>query len=111
LASYSQSLANDEVNVKSFGGRRDHWADLADEFPQYHRKASFLMIFAMLEDDLTQFCKAIAAEQALKTTVFDSEGRGIERAKTYLTIIARFTFRANTRDWQTIKAFGDLKTF
>jgi hypothetical protein len=109
LASYNQSLANDEVNVKSFGGRRDHWADLADEFPQYHRKASFLMIFAMLEDDLTQFCKAIAAEQALKTTVFDSEGRGIERAKTYLTIIARFTFPANTRDWQTIKAFGDLR--
>ena len=68
LASYNQSLANDELNVKSFGGRRDHWADLANEFPQYHRKASFLMIFAMLEDDLTQFCKAIAAEQ--KTEAF-----------------------------------------
>src|ERR1700730_11864271 len=75
LASYNRSLKDDDLNLKSFGGRRDHWADLANEFPQYHRKASFLMIFAMLEDDLTQFCKAIAAEQKLTATVFDTAGR------------------------------------
>jgi hypothetical protein len=77
LASYNQSLANDELNVKSFGGRRDHWADLADEFPQYQRKASFLMIFAMFEDDLTQFCKAIAAEQKVTTALKDVPGKGM----------------------------------
>lgn len=109
LASYNQSLANDELNVKSFGGRRDHWADLANEFPQYHRKASFLMIFAMLEDDLTQFCKAIAAEQKLTATVFDTAGRGIERAKAYLAKTASFPFPAAAAEWQKIKIYADVR--
>lgn len=109
LASYNRSLANDELNIKSFGGRCDHWADLADEFPEYHRKASFLMVFAMLEDDLSQFCKAIATEQKLTTPLTDASGKGIERAKFYLTKVARFAFPARTIEWQTIKSFGDVR--
>jgi hypothetical protein len=109
VASYNQSLANDELNVKSFGGRRDHWADLANEFPQYHRKASFLMIFALLEDDLTQFCTAIAAEQKLTTTVFNTPGKGIERAKAYLTKVAGLPFPASTPEWQRIKLLSDVR--
>jgi hypothetical protein len=109
LASYNQSLANDELNLKSFGGRRDHWADLANEFPQYYRKASFLMIFAMFEDDLTQFCQAIRAEQKLTTTVFETDGRGIERAKAYLAKTAGFSFTAKIAEWQKIKIYGVLR--
>ena len=109
LASYNRSLVDDNLNLKSFGGRRDHWANLADEFPEYHRKASFLMIFAMLEDDLSQFCKAIAAEQKVTTALKDVPGKGIERAKDYLTKAVHFAFPASTREWQTIKAFGDVR--
>jgi hypothetical protein len=109
LASYNQSLADDELNLRSFGGRRDHWADFANEFPQYHRKASFLMIFAMLEDDLTEFCKAIAAKQKLTITLSATRGRGIERAKTYLTKVAGFAFPANTPEWQRIKVLADVR--
>jgi hypothetical protein len=109
LASYNRSLANDELNLESFGGRRDHWADLANEFPQYHRKASFLMIFAMLEDDLTEFCKAIAAKQKLTIAVSATPGRGIERAKAYLTKVAGFPFPVNTLEWQRIKVFADVR--
>jgi hypothetical protein len=109
LAMYNRSLEDDNLNLKSFGGRRDYWADLADEFPEYHRKASFLMVFAMLEDDLTQFCKAIATEQKLTTPLTDASGKGIERAKFYLTKVARFAFPASTIEWQTIKSFGDVR--
>lgn len=109
LASYNRSLADDKLNLKSFGGKRDHWADLANEFPQYHRKASFLMIFAMLEDDLTEFCKAVAAKHNLTTTLSSVRGRGIERAKVYLTKTARFAFPASTPEWEKIKAFGDVR--
>lgn len=109
LASYQRSLSDDNLNLKSFGGRRDHWADLADEFPQYFRKASFLMVFAMLEDDLTELCKVIAAEQKLTTTVSATPGRGIERAKAYLTKVAGFQFPARTPEWQKIKVFADLR--
>ena len=109
LASYNRSLANHELNLKSFGGRRDHWADLANEFPQYHRKASFLMIFAMLEDDLTELCKAIAAKQKVTITLSATPGRGIERAKAYLMKVACFPFPASTPEWQRIKVFADVR--
>jgi hypothetical protein len=109
LASYNRSLADDDLNLKSFGGHRDHWADLANEFPQYHRKASFLMIFAMLEDDLTELCKTIAAEQKLTIPLSDMPERGIHRAKAYLTKVADIAFPANTAEWEKIKAFGDIR--
>jgi hypothetical protein len=109
LASYNRSLADDDLNLNSFGGQRDHWADLANEFPQYHRKASFLMIFAMLEDDLTEFCKAVAGKKNLTITVSATPGRGIERAKTYLAKVAGFPFPASTPEWQKIKVFGDVR--
>ena len=109
LASYNASLENDELNIERFGGRRDHWADLANEFPQYHRKASFLMIFAMLEDDLTEFCKAVATEQKLTFPAPDMSERGVDRAKAFLSKAAAFAFPANTKEWEKIKAFQDLR--
>lgn len=109
LASYNQSLHHDNLNIARFGGRRDHWADLAKEFPQYQRKASFLMLFAMFEDDLTEFCKAIAAEQSLTASVSNARGRGIERAKDYLTKTAGFAFPARTSEWQQIKRLSDVR--
>ncbi len=109
LANYSRSLGDDELNIACFGGRRRHWADLANEFPHYHRKASFLMIFAMLEDDFTQFCRSIAAEQTLPATVSDAPGRGIERAKDYLTKTAGIPFPASTPEWQQIKRLSDVR--
>lgn len=109
LTRYNRSLEDNELNLKSFGGRRDHWADLRNEFPQYHRKASFLMIFAMLEDDLTEFCRVIAAAQKLTTPLSDMSDRGINRAKAYLTKVAGFAFPATTPEWEKIKAFGDVR--
>ncbi|HKP47376.1 MAG TPA: hypothetical protein VJT50_12320 [Pyrinomonadaceae bacterium] len=67
------------------------------------------MIFAVLEDDLTQLCNAVAAEQKLTSKITDTAGRGIERAKAYLTKVATFPFPASTPEWQKIKAFGDLR--
>ena len=109
LASYDRSLKDDDLNLKSFGGHRDHWADLANEFPQYHRKASFLMIFALLEDDLIQLCKSIAAEQKLTTPLSDISDRGIDRAKAYLSKVAGMAFPAKTSEWEKIKAFRDIR--
>jgi hypothetical protein len=109
LASYNLSLDDDDLNLKSFGGHRDHWADLANEFPQYHRRASFLMIFAMLEDDLAQLCKSVAAEQKLTTPLADISDRGIDRSKAYLSKVAGIAFPANTTEWDRIKAFRDIR--
>jgi len=109
LASYSLSLADDDLNLKSFGGHRGHWSDLANEFPQYQRKACFLMIFSMLEDDLNQFCEAIRIELDLKINLSDIAGRGIERAKTYLSKVAEIEFPKQSAEWEEVQRFRDLR--
>jgi hypothetical protein len=67
------------------------------------------MIFAMFEDDLTELCKGIAAKQKLTIALSKTPGRGIERAKTYLTKVAGFAFPASTPEWQRIKVFADVR--
>lgn len=109
LASYNISLTDDDLNLKSFGGERGHWSDLAKEFPQYQRKACFLMIFSMLEEDLNQFCKAISVELDLKINLSDIADRGIERAKTYLSKVAEIEFPETSAEWEKIKIFRDVR--
>jgi hypothetical protein len=109
LASYNLSLSDDDLNLKSFGGHRGHWSDLANEFPQYQRKACFLMIFSMLEDDLNQFCELIRIELDLKINLPDITGRGIERAKTYLSKVAEIEFPKQSAEWERIQRFRDLR--
>lgn len=109
LASYNLSLTDDDLNLKSFGGERGHWSDLANEFPQYQRKACFLIIFSMLEDDLNQFCEATRVELDLKINLSDIAGRGIERAKTYLSKVAEIEFPKHSAEWERIQRFRDLR--
>jgi hypothetical protein len=109
LASYDRSLADDELNIGEFGGKRDHWADLADLFPQYHRRASFLMLFAMFEDDLNELCRSIASKQKLTQPLENIKGRGIERARAWLRKVARLDVGRIDAEWQKIKAYQDVR--
>jgi hypothetical protein len=109
LAAYNASLGNDHLNLKSFGGERGLWSDLAREFPQYQRKACFLMIFAMLEDDLNQFCESIRLQLDLKLNLSDIAGRGIERAKIYLLKVVEIRFPSQSVEWEKIQHYRDLR--
>jgi hypothetical protein len=109
LSAYNESLANPDLNFNRFRGERRLWSDLADEFPQYQRKASFLMIFAMLEDDLNQFCEAMGLELDLKTKLSHIRARGIERAKRYLCKVAKIKFPKESTEWEKIQRYRDLR--
>src|ERR1700682_1451423 len=109
LAAYNRSLDDDALNVAEFGGRRDHWADLATVFPQYHRRASFLMLFAMFEDDLNELCRSVAAERKLTRPLEKTRGRGIERAKAWLAKVAQLDLGPIDKEWKKITQFRDLR--
>ena len=108
MASYDRSLADDELNIGEFGGKRDHWADLADLFPKYHRRASFLMLFAVFEDDLNELCRSVASKKKLKP-LENIKGRGIERARAWLRKVARLDVGSIDAEWQKIKAYQDVR--
>jgi hypothetical protein len=109
LNEYKQSLRDDTLSVAKFGGRHDHWADLAQTFPQYHRRASFLMLFAMFEDDLNQFCKSIGSQRKLTKSLKQTRGQGIERAKTWLKNVAHLNLAAVNKEWARILQFRDVR--
>jgi len=109
LASYNISLSDDDLNLKNFGGDRGHSSNLAKEFPQYQRKACFLMIFSILEEDLNQFCKTITVEQKLRISLSDISDRGIERAKTYLSKVVGIEFPETSAEWEKIKIFRNIR--
>ena len=67
------------------------------------------MIFSMFEDDLNQFCEAICVQLDLKNCVFDSPGKGIERAKMYLSKVARVEFPKQSAEWEKITCFRDVR--
>ena len=109
LAEYNRSLRDHALNVAKFSGKRDHWADLAKVFPQYNRRASFLMLFAMFEDDLNQLCKSIAVQRKLTASLKEAPGHGIERAKAWLKKIAGLNLTVIAPEWTRISRFRDLR--
>jgi hypothetical protein len=109
LAEYDRSLADDKLNAAKFGGKRDHWADLAEVFPQYHRRASFLMLFAMFEDDFNQLCRSIEVGRRLSSSLKETLGQGVERAKVWLKKVAGLDLAAIAPEWTKIRQFRDLR--
>jgi hypothetical protein len=109
LNEYGRSLRDDSLNLAEFGGKRDHWADLAQVFPQYHRRASFLMLFAMFEDDLNELCARILAEWRLPVSIKTCRGQGVQRAKKWLEDIASVDLASSAAAWMKIKQFGDVR--
>jgi hypothetical protein len=107
-ADYHASLGNDELNVAAFGGSRYLSADLSNAFPQYHRRASFLMLFALFEDDLNRVCEVIAADRKLNPPQPGTKARGIERAKIWLKDIAGIDI-AGTHEWVSIVEFREVR--
>lgn len=108
VADYHASLGDDELNIAAFGGSRDLSADLSNAFPQYHRRASFLMLFALFEDDLNRLCEAIAADRKLNSPQPGTKERGIERSKIWLKDVAGIDI-AGTHEWVTIVELREVR--
>ncbi|MDO6783264.1 hypothetical protein Q4583_03990 [Neptunomonas phycophila] len=104
LAKYQISLADEN---EKYGDRYDFRTDLSSklssEFPQTQRRAYLVMLLALLEDFLNQLCLSVQESQRLSKSLFDIKGKGIERAKKYLTENSRITLPFQSREWQSIK--------
>jgi hypothetical protein len=101
---YEQSLrSEDDALLCRFNHRADLSASLKSEFPQHQRRAYLMMLLAMFEDFLNQFCQSIKEHYGVLIEVSDFSGMGIERAKKYLTKATPLNFPSGTPEWDNLK--------
>jgi len=88
----------------------DELSNHTNEFEDLLRKSFFVSLYVFLENELNKDCKRL--QQSIGNTTLSLEnakGKGIERAKSYLTQIGcQFPFD-KSREWQEIKCFNKLR--
>lgn len=60
----------------------------SERFPALQRAATFLVVWGAFEHSLDELCREVAVAAKLKLKVTDLDGRGIRRARAYLTKVA-----------------------
>ncbi|WP_165735071.1 hypothetical protein [Pseudoalteromonas sp. C8] len=89
--------------------RNDLSAHFDSIFPQYQKQSYLVMLVSLFEDYLNQFCYSLYLERSLCCELKDYKGKGIERAKTYLTKIALVKVPTKTKFWQRIIEARELR--
>jgi len=108
---YNESdLETDEATCwERYKYRNDLSAHFDSIFPQYQKQSYLVMLVSLFEDYLNQFCHSLYVENGLSCKLKDYNGGGIERAKKYLTKVARVNVPAGTKFWERIIEARDLR--
>ncbi|HIF9136055.1 TPA: hypothetical protein ACX6SI_000564 [Photobacterium damselae] len=84
-------------------------AHLQEVFPQYQKQSFLLMLVSLFEDYLNQLCHSLHFEKELSSNLKEHKGSGIERAKKYLSKVAKINVPAGTKPWSTIIDARDIR--
>jgi len=79
-----------------------------EHFPNLHRKSAFLSIYGECEHLLNKLCIIIMKERNLGILLADMNGTGVDRARLYLTKVAKLIINDNEL-WQIIKNLQFLR--
>lgn len=80
-----------------------------DLFPSIQWAAMFVVAFNLFEKTLNDICSICKAKLNLGIELRDIEGRGIERAKKYLSKVHGITDSFSKNGWQEIKTFSRIR--
>jgi hypothetical protein len=74
-------------------------------FPQVLRRSAFVLIMTLLETMLNELCEALQRWSENPVSVYDMQGRGIQRAVQYIRLVTKIA-PTELQSWQKIQ---DLK--
>jgi hypothetical protein len=97
---YLKSL-DDEETAKRYNYRKDLSADLGDSFPQLQRTSCLLLLFSTFEENLDHLCWSLEQHKKLNLRLHDLSGRGIDRARAYLSKVAGWKLPKSK--WEKLK--------
>lgn len=113
LPKYKGSLNSENPMESSrFDYRRDLWANIAIEYPQYQRKSYLIMLLSIFEDFLNQFCISVEKQYKPASTSKNKNQRNktkqgdppskIVKLENRLTA-TQFGFPTDSQEWERIK--------
>ncbi len=113
LPKYKESLNSENPMESSrFDYRRDLWANIAIEYPQFQRKSYLIMLLSIFEDFLNQFCISVEKQYKPASTSKNKNQRNktkqneqpskIVKLKNRLTA-TQFSFPSDLKAWQRIE--------
>ncbi|BCE00281.1 hypothetical protein [Marinicellulosiphila megalodicopiae] len=110
LNRYEASLKVEDTDVDDrFNNRTDLYGKLSTEFPQLQRRSYLVMLLALFEDFLNQLSDSIKEDENIVDNPFDIDGKGIDRAKKYISKFSKINFPSNSKEWQNIKKAQSIR--
>jgi hypothetical protein len=81
-----------------------------EEFTDMLRKSFFVSLYSLLESQMEDECRARRqARNDIRLSLGDLSGKGIDRAKRYLTKVLGVSSIFGTSEWQRIKKYNLLR--
>lgn len=77
-------------------------------FPSLQRNSALITLFSFLEKELDSLCILFQKEKKLKLKLKDINGKGIDRATTYLMKVASLNFTKST-EWNEVKSIQKIR--
>ncbi|EKO3980242.1 hypothetical protein [Vibrio fluvialis] len=108
---YSQKLSQvDQEHRDAFEGflQDEHW-NLTRQYPRFQWHSHYLLSYGLFETILNSYCDIAAQKLSSNLKLKDLSGQGIERAKNYLSKVAKLESCFNTPEWQSIKLAGEIR--
>lgn len=80
------------------------------EFETIFYSSSLIFLYAMFEHDLNELCNKIKKIEGFSLSVYDLNGKGIKRARNYLTKVASIDFESSLdNEWHILNNFGKIR--
>ena len=78
-------------------------------FPSIHRESLFLVIYNFYETSLNDICSAVSASIDSRLSLSDINGKGVERAKRFLSKVAEIDFSGMGREGSYLGNMNQLR--
>ena len=111
-----QSEVNDELKIYSEECHEDimdaYASDLHEiqsKFPSIHRETLVITIYNFLEAKMDKLCSILSVSIDTNIELKDLQGKGITRARLYLTKVAKLDLMKVTPEWNYIKNVNKLR--
>jgi len=109
LESEAEGLPDDETRQEFIDFHSDPILVLREEFPSLHRSSLLISAIRFFEHTLDEVCRKLTAESPSDISMTDLAGRGISRAKIFLSKIAGIEEPFKLPEWQRIQRYQDIR--
>ena len=100
---------SEEQKEEFYEFSKNEFFHINDLFPSLQWMSTFLLAYGVFENRLNKICLLANRTSCSTSSLHDIKGKGIERAKDYLSKVCRAKAPYNTPEWQKIKTLSKIR--